>query len=64
MLTHEEDKIVADLDREPSSKNSLTALIVCLGRNGWMVLMAAINVAAAVSASLRVQRRTNSSPAR
>jgi type IV secretory pathway TrbD component len=48
MLNHEEDKIVADLDREVSSKDGLAALIVCFGTNGWMVLMTAIAVAAAV----------------
>lgn len=48
MLNHEENKIVADLDRDLYSKDGLAALIVCLGLNGWMVLMTAISVAAAV----------------
>lgn len=48
MRNPEEDKIVADLDREFSSKEGLAALAVCFGLTGWMVLMAAFNVAASV----------------
>jgi type IV secretory pathway TrbD component len=48
MQTREEDKIVDDLDREYSSRNGLAALVVCFGLSGWMILIAAFNVASAV----------------
>lgn len=48
MRNHEEDKIVAELEQEFSSKEGLVALVVCFGLTGWMVLMAAFNVAAVV----------------
>jgi len=48
MQNHEEDKIVADLEREFSSPGGLVALVVCFGLSGWMVLMAAISAVAGV----------------
>lgn len=48
MRNQEEDKIVDELDREFSGKEGLAVLAVCFGLTGWMVLMAAFNVAAAV----------------
>lgn len=48
MQPREEDKIVDDLDREYSSRSWLAALVVCFGLSGWMILIAAFNVASAV----------------
>ena len=48
MRTHEEDKIVDDLDREYASRNGLAALVVCFGLSGWKILIAAFNVASAI----------------
>lgn len=48
MQTHEEDKITDDLDREYCSGKGLAALVVCFGLSGWMILIAALNVASAV----------------
>lgn len=44
MSNHEEQKIVDELDRELSRKDSLIALAVCFGLGGWMVVVATINV--------------------
>jgi len=48
MQPREEDKIVDDLDLEYSSRRGLAALVVCFGLSGWMILIAAFNVASAV----------------
>ena len=48
MQTHEENKIGEVLDREDASMNGLAALVVCFGLSGWMILIAAFNVASAI----------------
>lgn len=48
MRNQEEEKVVADLDREISRTGGLVVLVVCFGFSGWMALMAAFNVVAGV----------------
>jgi type IV secretory pathway TrbD component len=48
MRNQEEDKVVADLDREISRTGGLVGLVVCFGLSGWMALIAVLNVAAGV----------------
>jgi hypothetical protein len=44
MTNSEEDKIVDELDREFTGKDSLVALLVCFGLGGWMMAVTAFSV--------------------
>jgi hypothetical protein len=48
MSQSEEEKLVDEIDREYSRKDSLVALVVCLGLGGCLFVAAAMNVMAAV----------------